>query len=81
MSAEKFAKRETVNDSATQPAESHPPVASADPELARLLREAQPYVWLDNAMHGRAEARDLLARIDSALSRLAGQSATEEETK
>jgi hypothetical protein len=51
----------------------NPPVASADPELAALLREARNAI---DELHGMYAYADLLARIDSALSRLAGQSAT-----
>jgi hypothetical protein len=56
----------------------NPPVASADPELARLLREVRTEIawWLEEHRCCRGHEGDLLARIDSALSRLAGQSAT-----
>jgi hypothetical protein len=47
-----------------------PPVASADPELAALLRAAHVAI---NELHGMYAYADLLAGIDSALSRLAGQ--------
>jgi hypothetical protein len=65
------------------------PVASADPELAALLREARPFVEaaanaLDpfgpREVERRKSARNLLARIDAALSRLTGQSATANES-
>jgi hypothetical protein len=48
----------------------NPPVASADQELAALLREARNAI---DELHGMYAYADLLARIDSALSRLAGQ--------
>jgi hypothetical protein len=59
-----------------------PPVASADPELAALREALQRLLdrhkdWLLDGAHGvLGEARRLAAGIDSALSRLAGQSAT-----
>jgi hypothetical protein len=56
----------------------NPPVASADPELAKLLRAAR--VAIDE-MHGMYAYADLLTGIDSALSRLAGQFATAEIAK
>jgi hypothetical protein len=67
----------------------NPPVASADPELAALLREAIPYIprgvglldGLDlwDRMYAAQSAVARAAR--SALSGLAGQSATEQEKK
>jgi hypothetical protein len=48
----------------------NPPVASADPELATLLRAARVAI---NELHGMYAYADLLTGIDSALSRLAGQ--------
>jgi hypothetical protein len=61
----------------------NPPVASADQELARLLREVRTEIawWLDEHRCCRGHEGDLLARIDSALSRLAGQSATANEER
>jgi hypothetical protein len=47
----------------------NPPVASADPELAALLREARNAI---DELHGMYAYADLLTGIDSALSRLAG---------
>jgi hypothetical protein len=56
----------------------NPPVASADPELAKLLREARNAI---DELHGMYAYADLLTGIDSALSRLAGQSAIANESE
>jgi hypothetical protein len=64
----------------------NPPVASADPELAKLLAEAETAVDCYRMLcedqgrrNGHRVATDLLYRLRAALSRLAGQAATKEE--
>jgi hypothetical protein len=76
------AELEALRSGRAQPAAGppvNPPVASADPELAKLLREAHDLLrfWPSDA--GWRPDPSLMSRIDSALSRLAGQSATANE--